>query len=632
MSSVLAPVPADANPSFEFAAEEKPLAMPTTTTGPRYDAVREQYSRGRETLADRLRSWRPTRLVTSMQGKLVLTSLLVSVLPMILVAQITSSIIVGRFQNSLETWLLEVSSYFLSAVKESQVETSGIIDFIVSQPGWIDPSTNRLHINAPVRKLLKSLGYDAIAIIDENLNIVSSYPDDLSIKSVALSGVSNLYATTHDGHLTMMSGAIKRENVGGKPISLFIGNWLDEDFMSAARAVSSIEIGLYYREDGVFRQVFSSHNMNINRVLPPGILRRIEATHAPVLQQANGFGYGNVLYRGITTNNGETVAVLSTSMVKPTVIEGVIGRKSLFFGIFISGLLLSALVGVLVSRRLSAPMQNLAKATQRIALGDYAQVPVNGDDEVADLARAFNRMAEDLGKMRALEGELRRRERIAALGEISVGIAHEVRNPLGTIKTSAELVRRRGGLCEEDLMLIGHVIDEVGRIDALITDFLDFAKPRSPVMRNVCLSDVVARVAKFFAPEFAKRNIDVEVQDEIPGLETQADSDQIFQASINLVLNALDAMPSGGKLFIRTSREGSNARISFTDTGAGVEPDIQDKIFNPFFTTKATGTGLGLAKVFAIMRSHDGAVECHSEAGNGATFTLVFPIVDGERP
>ncbi|MDR3499856.1 MAG: ATP-binding protein [Parvibaculum sp.] len=604
--------------------------MPTTT-GPRYDALREQYSRWREALADRLRSWRPTRLVTSMQGKLVLTSLLVSVLPMILVAQITSSIIVGRFQNSLETWLLEVSSYFLSAVKESQVETSGIIDFIVSQPGWIDPSTNRLHISAPVRKLLKSLGYDAIAIVDENLNIVSSYPDDLSIKSVALSGVSNLYATTHDGHLTMMSGAIKREISGGKPISLFIGNWLDEDFMSAARAVSSIEIGLYYREDGVFRQVFSSHNMNTNRVLPTGILRRLEATHAPVLQQANGFGYGNVLYRGITTNNGETVAVLSTSMVKPTIIEGVIGRKSLFFGIFISGLLLSALVGVLVSRRLSAPMHNLAKATQRIALGDYAQVPVDGDDEVADLARAFNRMAEDLGKMHALEGELRRRERIAALGEISVGIAHEVRNPLGTIKTSAELVRRRGGLCEEDLMLIGHVIDEVGRIDALITDFLDFAKPRSPVMRNVRLSDIVTRIAQFFAPEFARRNIDIEIQDEIPGLETQADSDQVFQASINLVLNALDAMPMGGKLFIRTSREGNNARISFTDTGGGVEPDIQDKIFNPFFTTKATGTGLGLAKVFAIMRSHDGSVECHSEAGNGATFTLVFPIVDGGR-
>lgn len=579
----------------------------------------------------RLGSWRPSRLITSMQGKLILTSLLVSVLPMILVAEITSSIVVNRFQQSLETWLLEVSSYFLSAVQESHEETSSVIDFIAAQPGWVDPATDRIHINPPLRTLLRGLGYDAVALVDDDLTVLSSYPNDLKIRNVVLSGVTNLYAIEHDGHLTMMSGAIKRENVGGRRLSLFIGNWLDEDFVSAARAVSSVEIGLYYRRDGVFRKVFSSRPTQSNQVLPPGILKQLEQTRAPVLQPSSEFEYGNTLYRGITTSGGETVAVLSTSLVHPTEIGQWIGPKVLFLGIFITGLLLSAIVGLLVSRRLSAPLKNFASAAQRIARGDYRPLPITGDDEIADLARAFNGMAEELGKLHELERELRRRESIAALAEFSVGIAHEVRNPLGTIKTSAELVRRRSGLCAEDMVLMGYVIDEVGRIDALITDFLDFAKPRSPDLREVELSEIAARVAAVFAPEFSKRGITVSVLDRAPSALVRADSDQVFQACINLVLNALEAMPEGGDLSIRITSTAQVTKLEFSDTGAGIPAENREKIFNPFFTTKDTGTGLGLAKVFAIMRSHDGSVEVRNEPGGGACFALVFPIISEDR-
>ncbi|MGV8995813.1 MAG: sensor histidine kinase [Parvibaculaceae bacterium] len=604
----------------------------STAIGRFSDKLGKGISRLQALIGASLRSWRLGRLLTTMQGKLVLTSLLASVLPMLLVAEITSNIIVDRIHQNLETMLVEVSGYFLSSIKESQDETGSVINFLTAQAGWIDPSTYQIHVDPSVKKLFEGLGYDAIAIVGKDLNVISSYPQGLEIRSVAVSGVSNLYAIQYKGHLTMMSGAVRQAKVGGKSVSVFIGSWIDEDFMSAARSVNSIEIELYYLKDGAFHQVFSSRAPYVDHKLSPEVVDKLIKTRAPVLLQANGYGFGNVLFQGITTSNGQTIGILSMRLISPIANESWVDHKNIFIGIFVIGLFLSAIIGLLVSRRLALPLRNLVAATKNISTGDYTTVPVKGDDEVADLARAFNRMANDLKEMHMLEAELQRRERIAALGEISVGIAHEVRNPLGTIKTSAELVRRRGGLGPDDDRLIGYVIDEVDRINSLITDFLDFAKPRSPLKRQIYLSEVAIRVISFFQPEFSRRKIQVNLVDEASEVETWADSDLVFQACMNLILNALDAMSNGGELFILIAKRDNDVIIEIRDTGSGIESDIQEKIFNPFFTTKSKGTGLGLSKVFTIMRGHDGSVECKSVMGQGAKFILKFPVVIGDHP
>ena len=251
---------------------------------------------------------------------------------------------------------------------------------------------------------------------------------------------------------------------------------------------------------------------------------------------------------------------------------------------------------------------------------------MQGRDEVAELAGAFNEMAARLQQLKILENDLRRRDRLSALGKVAVGIAHEVRNPLGIIKTSAEIVQKGKSVSATDARMLGHVVDEVRRIDQLIRDFLEFAKPQAPTLELLDLLSVIKRVQEFCGPEFERLNIRVNVSLDANPLPVLADANQIFQAVLNLVLNALDAMPLGGELGIRLERREGFALLSFSDTGRGISPEIQDRIFDPFFTTKQSGSGLGLAKVYAIMEAHHGRVECVSQGGRGATFSLLLPL------
>ncbi|MEJ0069467.1 MAG: ATP-binding protein [Pseudomonadota bacterium] len=284
--------------------------------------------------------------------------------------------------------------------------------------------------------------------------------------------------------------------------------------------------------------------------------------------------------------------------------------------------------GVLVARRLTRPLRSLAGGVQAIAAGDYGQrVEAQGNDEVADLAIAFNRMAARLEDLHSLEAQLRRRDRLSALGEVAVGIAHEVRNPLGVISTSAELVKKRGELSPSDVKLLGYVIDEVRRINNLITEFLSFAKPNPPMLVPLKPIDVIKRVAEFCEPELSRHGIALTIEDEAPGALIDGDQDQLYQVSLNLILNAIDAMADGGGLIIRLFRTGGQLMIAFRDTGPGVPPDLQERVFNPFFTTKPNGTGLGLAKAYTILESHHGRIECSSPPGGGATFMLMLPLL-----
>jgi signal transduction histidine kinase len=235
-------------------------------------------------------------------------------------------------------------------------------------------------------------------------------------------------------------------------------------------------------------------------------------------------------------------------------------------------------------------------------------------------------MVERLGQLQSLEVDLRRRDRLSALGEVAVGIAHEVRNPLGTIKTSAELVRKGSGLSSADAKLLGYVIDEVRRIDGLIEDFLSFARPRAPTLHRLSFASVIERVSTLCEPELSRHEIQLTITDDSGDVLVEADEDHLFQACLNLLLNAIDAMEKEGRLTIRLYRQDDCLRIAFSDNGPGIPKEIADKIFDPFFTTKPHGTGLGLSKVFAIMESHHGRVECQSQTGAGATFTLILPI------
>ncbi len=231
---------------------------------------------------------------------------------------------------------------------------------------------------------------------------------------------------------------------------------------------------------------------------------------------------------------------------------------------------------------------------------------------------------------------LARQEKLAALGELGAGIAHEIRNPLTAIKARLFTLRKSPGLdraAAEDAAVIDGEID---RLERIVRDFLGFARPPEPVLAPVDPGALLRRMGALLGPRFEEGEVRLEVEPNTPAPPILADRDQIQQALLNLVRNAADAIASAGRpglVRLRVLPPAAPARrrgpglvrFEVADDGPGIEPAIQERLFDPFFTTKANGTGLGLTLTARIAERHGGRVTCRSAPGRGTTFTLLLP-------
>jgi two-component system, NtrC family, sensor histidine kinase HydH len=248
-------------------------------------------------------------------------------------------------------------------------------------------------------------------------------------------------------------------------------------------------------------------------------------------------------------------------------------------------------------------------------------------DEMARTQEAADRLAASNRNLQRAEASLRRSERLAALGQLTAGLAHELRNPLGTIRASAEMLTKESTRKRPEVMaeMAGYIGTEADRMNGLISNFLDFARPLQvrPVtgeLRALC-DDVAAHVSDLAANRQVKLIIRL---DEAP-LKFTFDPDLLRLAILNLAQNAIQASPSGSTVEIRASSTHDTVELSVTDHGEGIQPQHLENIFNPFFTTKPDGVGLGLAIVSKIVDEHRGRIRVASEPGSGTTFTITLP-------
>jgi signal transduction histidine kinase len=277
-----------------------------------------------------------------------------------------------------------------------------------------------------------------------------------------------------------------------------------------------------------------------------------------------------------------------------------------------------------------------------ISIGDRHRTRRFSDDEMErallmsrqlavaiDNARLFQDLKRSYTELSRAQQELVKRERLAALGELSAVVAHEVRNPLGVIFNSLASLRRLGPGEDDARMLLSIVGEEAERLNRMVSDLLDFARPHEPQLRPEPLSEILSG-----AVEAARRSMPagqvtfaVEVEPELPPI--WVDAELIRQAMVNLVMNAAQAMPRGGAVTVRAGPEirgtARYARVEVQDDGPGIAPELADRVFQPFFTTKAAGTGLGLAVVKRIADAHRAEVAVQSTPGRGSTFILWLP-------
>ncbi len=246
------------------------------------------------------------------------------------------------------------------------------------------------------------------------------------------------------------------------------------------------------------------------------------------------------------------------------------------------------------------------------------------------LEESYGKLRKQADMILDIEEQLRRADRLSALGELSAGMAHEIRNPLGSIRGTAEILR--DGIDPEDRRyeFAQILVKEVDRLNQVVKDFLDFAKPARLEKGRVNVIESLQEVLTLTRQPTVNAGIMVHLNAE-KNLQVAGNREQLKQVFLNLVLNAQQAMSGGGELTITTEKKDKMLLVRFADTGQGIPEENLEKIFNPFFTTRQEGTGLGLAITHRILRSHGGKMEVKSRVGEGSVFTVFLPL-DGEIP
>lgn len=226
---------------------------------------------------------------------------------------------------------------------------------------------------------------------------------------------------------------------------------------------------------------------------------------------------------------------------------------------------------------------------------------------------------------RELQSQLDHAERLAALGKMCAGVSHEIRNPLGIIRSTAELLASMRDSQEGQKRLSSVIIEESSRLDNIVTEFLDFARPQEPTYQECYLDELIQKNLLFLAPELEKGNISVTHNLNGRSLKIQGDPHMLYRSLLNVFMNALQAMNGGGSIRIDVSERGERYVIHVSDTGVGISEKDLGKIFDPFFSTKDKGSGLGLSIVRNIIEGHRGDISIASAEGNGTTVTISLP-------
>ena len=341
-------------------------------------------------------------------------------------------------------------------------------------------------------------------------------------------------------------------------------------------------------------------------------------------------------YDPIHDVDGRPVGMLYVGVLQQKYSDLARRTYALFALMIFLGLVAAGLVAWKLSGRITRPISNLASASVAIARGEFSpELPVESADEIGALTRSFNTMARSLRERDELLRErtrqqLTRSERLASIGRLAAGVAHEINNPLTGVLTFAHLLHRKAPEGSQDRQDLETIINATTRCKDIVRGLLGFSRQSEPHKQPSDLNAVVREAANLIRNQ--ARISRVEIAEELAaGLPAMViDGNQLQEAAVNLLLNAIDAMPQGGRLAVRTrpvAGPPEAVELEVADTGCGIPAANLEHIFDPFFTTKPAGkgTGLGLAIVYGVVTEHGGQINLASEVGRGTTVTVRLP-------
>lgn len=366
------------------------------------------------------------------------------------------------------------------------------------------------------------------------------------------------------------------------------------------------------------------------------------------------FAEGDQILTYIPLGGGEALLELR----EPHALGEVLARLG-WRSLLVQLVVLAALAGLasfmLVRWLVGEPVSKLVRLTRRFADGELtarAELPAR-EDEIAELGRELHHMADQLLAVRhtldEVDGErvealeaLRHADRLRTVGQLASSLAHELGTPLNVVSGHARMILDEAALSEEQRASTRTILEQVARMSGLIRELLGFARRRGPQRGRVELSELARHAARTLEPLMRRLEVDVEVRGAGSELHLEADAQELLQVLTNLVMNAAQSMPGGGRVSVELSereaappvgvhaRAGRCAVIAVSDEGQGIAPEDLPHLFEPFFTQKREGTGLGLAVVHGIVRDHGGWVSVRSEPGRGSRFEVYLPLAASE--
>ena len=477
--------------------------------------------------------------------------------------------------------------------------------------------------------LLELVGGDGAIVSSAEWPVRFGYVEDwLTAPPAWKPGVAFLRREELPDGFTLALAAVETVNAGGRQLYVAGGQQLDQGFLDTLVLPAGMRVLLYRNLEPQFAPHLlagSTDTATDAAEFQPLIERVIRERRPRVATLGSGAAAETVHALPLTGIEDNLLAVLliSSSRRELVELENSLGRNGAW--VAAGAILTGMLMAVWATARVTRPVRRLAESAGQVAAGNWnTTVEVTSHDEIGQLAQAFNRMTHELVEQRQ---RLLQTERVAAWRELARRLAHELKNPLFPLQITVENMQRARESHPAEFDEVFRegsrtLLAELANLKQIIARFSDFAKMPAPEMQPVNLNALAGETMKLFEAQFAQARVTAraELAPELPTVA--ADPEQVARALRNLVLNAIDAMPEGGALTVRTMPQGSGARLEISDSGKGLSQEECERLFTPYYTTKTHGTGLGLAIVQSVVSDHHGRVSVESQPGKGTTFRI----------
>jgi len=573
-----------------------------------------------------------TRLLKlgQLQRKVLGVVSVIVIVPMLVAGWFAAEWVSKSFEQRLEQWIVDAARANQNWLQAYQNDAA-MLGRVLTDDRKFVAALERSPENsmpAPVRRIAQELGVSLLQVytVDQRL-VFSSLP--IQMEQLWEVGQTEAVLKVVRKQKSLLA-AVSITPVPRRGITryfLVIGSLLGEDFTKQMSQLTGLKTRLYYREGRNYFDVFSSPDgLNSLRHLSDTALWRLEQEKQPLYSVEAERGQYRGLYMPMVDSTGRVEAIMFSGLERRGYYEVLTNRVTLFGWIALLGLLIGGLTGLLLSRLVIRPIEDLRNGVMQVAGQNFsANVPIRSGDELGDLAKAFNAMAARLRESRDEQAQRFRKDKLAAMGEVSAALAHEIRNPLGVISASAALLEqaakdnpvKRGELTRM-------IREESTRVSTLVQEFLQLSRHRQPVFAPI---DPVEPMERALALTLAgRKTVHVLRSYAHNGAHIHADAGLLQQAWTNLYTNALEAGNGATDLWLSTEVRDGHVRLLLEDSGPGIPAEIMPRLFEPFFTTKQQGTGLGLTIAYTLTDANGGRLEALAPLKRGARFVMEFPV------